>query len=354
MLLSGRLTHADVGLARRDRRLPGCGCRRVAGAAGSARGGAGAERLARAGTTQPRLVRERPRAARGRARRAWRTAARRGSWPSAARARARRRSRRSTAAADEREHLALARRQLLEHARPRAAAGAARSCATNASISRRVSRGASSASPPATTRTAVEQVGGLDVLEQEARTRRRAARRTRTRRARRSSARSAGAGSARSAVIRRVASRPSMRGIRMSISTMSGRCAAGELDRLRAVGRLGRRPRCPAGRPAAPGSPARTSAWSSASRTPDHDAPAPASGSVASTRQPPPAPGPASSVPPSASARSRMPRRPAPAPPGRAAARRAVVGDHDRAARRPSRAHDDAAPRGRPRGAARS
>ena len=152
------------------------------------------------------------------------TAARRGSWPSAgqhelvgdlARSRARGRPARAP-----RARAASARRS-----RPRArAAGAARSCATNASISRRVRRGREQRLAAGDDAHGVEQVGGLDVLEQEARTRRRAARRRRTRRARTSSARPRACRPARgSAVIRRVASSPSMRGIRTSIRTTSGR-----------------------------------------------------------------------------------------------------------------------------------
>ena len=128
------------------------------------------------------------------------------------------------------------------------------------------------------------------------------------------------------AVIRRVASRPSMRGIRMSISTTSGRArrASSTASAPSAASPTTSMSGCGVQQRAEAGADQRLVVGEQDAR---HErARARASGSVASTRQPPSAPGPACSVPPSASARSRMPRTPAPAPapcvPGRPRRRR--------------------------------
>ena len=116
----------------------------------------------------------------------------------------------------------------------------------------------------------------------------------------------------RPAPIRRVASMPSMRGMRTSISTTSGSQLAGELDRLGAVARLADDLDVRPARGSA-GSPCATSSWSSASRT---RIVGPCSGSLARTANPPSGRG--SGVQLAAVAartRSRMPTRPWP-PPG--------------------------------------
>ena len=87
---------------------------------------------------------------------------------------------------DEPQHLGLPRGELAE-ALPAARRGSGRSRA-NSAISRRVTPGASSASPRRDHADGVEQLLGGDVLEQEAARARRAARRRRTRRGRTSSA----------------------------------------------------------------------------------------------------------------------------------------------------------------------
>ena len=116
-------------------------------------------------------------------------------------------------------------------------------------------------------------------------------------------------------VSRRVASMPSMPGIRMSIRTTSGLLLLAGPDGLGAVGggaehgevRL---------RVEQAANPARTTSWSSATTIPMVTR---ASGSarwqVASTQNPPPAAAPVRSDPPTARARSRMPSRPCPPPP---------------------------------------
>ncbi len=118
------------------------------------------------------------------------------------------------------------------------------------------------------------------------------------------------AASAGSAAIRRVASRPSMPGIRMSISTTSGRRSRDQVDRL-----LRRRP--PRRRTvdvglgveqrAEPGPQQRLVVGE---HHPDHGATA--VGKLATTRSPPSGDGSSRTSPPSAAARSRMPRMPLP------------------------------------------
>ena len=101
-----------------------------------------------------------------------------------------------------------------------------------------------------------------------------------------------------------------------------GRARAGERDRLARRRRPRRRPRCPRLASRIMRKPPRTSAWSSASRTriiiaPARAAAGPARGSRRRGR------GPASSVPPSSAARSRIPASPRPPPRRPRRARRA-------------------------------
>ena len=112
---------------------------------------AGASSAVHAGAHQAGLVGERPRAARGRARRAWSWPGSRGSWRSPGSRRAVRRSRRCSGRAATR--VITSRSRLVSRSRSTPGGGSAVVVA-NASMRRRVTLGERSASPAATARTA--------------------------------------------------------------------------------------------------------------------------------------------------------------------------------------------------------
>ena len=140
-----------------------------------------------------------------------------------------------------------------------------------------------------------------------------------------------------SAAIRRVASSPSMPGMRTSIRTTSGRAWI--------AWRTASSPSVASPTTVTSGwassrarNPALTRAWSSASTHRDHEVTRSPTGRRARTRKPPPGAGPASTSPPSAVARSRIPVMPLPAvtaPPD------AVVDDLDRDVVAVAQAHGD-------------
>ena len=201
------------------------------------------------------------------------------------------------------------------------------------SISRRVTDGASSASPAATTRTACTRILAADVLQQEA----------------------AGAGPQRVEHVLVEVERREDDHLHRVVHVGSGD-APGRLDAVAAghadvhehdVGAERERATSTASRPSAASpttarsgcastiivKPLRTSSWSSATTTRTGAAPVVPrahgpSGRRARTRNPPPARGPASSVPPSTPTRSRIPTSPSPVD-RRRGHRRAVVGDGD-------------------------
>ena len=136
-------------------------------------------------------------------------------------------------------------------------------------------------------------------------------------------------------------------GIRMSISTTSGRCSRASAHRLGAVGRLADHLDVGLARRAARGSPPRTSAWSSASTTGSRvDRPAAGIRPRRGSRRP--AAAASRARPPSAAARSRMPMMPvarpgtadraAPSPSSSTGHRERVVAVVERAPSRGSRA----------------
>ena len=174
------------------------------------------------------------------------------------------------------------------------------------SISRRVTAGAKREPPSATTLDRREQLRLGRVLEQEAARAGAERRRTRTRRGRRSSAR-ARAAARPATTICRVASIPSTRGMRTSISTTSGsqrrvpprppRRRRGLADDLELRVRAEDHPEPGPDEPLVVGE-----------QDADH------SGSRARTAKPPSGAGPLASSPPKTATRSRMPSRPCPPP----------------------------------------
>ena len=110
----------------------------------------------------------------------------------------------------------------------------------------------------------------------------------------------------------RVASMPSMPGMRMSISTTSGRCSRHSRTACGAVGRRADHGEVGLGGQQRARTPLRTTSWSSTDDDAGHRAslPARSAGSPRpGTRR---RPGPAASSPPTIAARSRMPSRPCP------------------------------------------
>ena len=126
--------------------------------------------------------------------------------------------------------------------------------------------GASSASPSATTRTAASRSSGSVSFSRKPLAPARSASYTYSSRSNvvRISTRVAAVAS--SPVMRRVASSPSISGMRMSISTTSGRSARDEVDGFGAVRRLADDLDVAADR-SSTAKPLRTSAWSSATAT---------------------------------------------------------------------------------------
>ena len=186
--------------------------------------------------------------------------------------------------------------------------GPRRACSS--SMTRAVTAGASRRCPSATVRTAARRSSGSTSLSRNPLAPARSASNTCSSRSnvvRTSTLTPSRWGSP---TMRRVASRPSTKGMRMSISTTPGRVARHDLDRLGAVGgvahhvdvvgQVEQRPEAGAHDGLVVG---------------DDDADAhadPPTGSTARTRNPPPSAAPCSTRPPTAAARSRIPRSPKP------------------------------------------
>ena len=137
---------------------------------------------------------------------------------------------------------------------------------------RRVTDGASSASPAATTRTASTSSSGGAFLSRKPLAPARSASKTYSSRSKVVRIDDPARGSPASCTIRRVASSPSMPGIWMSISTTSGRSRRVTVDGLLAVARPRRRPSMSSSVSRIMRNPARTIAWSSASTHADRHA----------------------------------------------------------------------------------